>query len=301
MAKSFPPILPSFTIIALILAGMVTHALAVVPNSEIAQHKDEAWYRKHGVRVVNQPDAAPMSFKDEDGTPKGFVIDFWKEWSEGTKIPVTFHFASWEESFKGISSGKHDVHGGLLFFPNRAEKLDFSRPYHGLTISLVVNKDHDAPLETIASQCTVGIMDMGTTMPHAPKLEHFKITKYPTLKNIALALDHKEAQAAIGNYPVLAYELKRLDSKVGIVVKKDLLKRPLHAAVAIGNTSLLALVNKGVEHVSTTTYSKIRNKWFVHEVDETAWGSNALAILAGLTTIATVVLYISVRRSRRRR
>lgn len=272
--------------------GMTMHALA-------AEQKDEAWYRKHGVRIVNQPDAAPMSFMDEDGTPKGFVVDFWKEWSKFTKTPVSFHFASWNDSFKGISSGEYDILGGLLFFPNRTEMLDFSRPYHGLTISLVVNKDHDAPLEEIASRYNVGILDMGMTVSHAPKdLTQFTTTKYPTLKNVAQALAHGEVQAAIGNYPVLAYELKRVDAGVDIMIKKDLMKRPFHAAVANGNTPLLALVNKGVEHVSTTTYPKIRNKWFVIETDNTTWGSNALAMLAGLTAVAAVVLYLSVRRRR---
>lgn len=283
----------------LVMAGLLIHVSSIISVCHAAPLMDETWYREHGVRVVNQPDAAPMSFRDSDGNPKGFVIDLWKEWSKATGIPVTFHFATWGTSFKGVASGEYDILGGLLFFPHRTQIVDFSRPYHGLRISLVVNANSDAPLETIASKYTVGMMDMGGSLPGpGTQLDRFKIRKYLTLKEVAQGLTKGEIQAAIGNYPILSYELKRLDSDTEILLKKVLQERPFHAAVAMGNTPLLDLVNKGLERIDADSYSKTRNKWFVPVSEGPTWIPSILMLLAGLCVVAALALFFFLRQRR---
>jgi len=261
--------------------------------------KSKEWYLHNGVTVVNQPDAAPMSFLGTDGQPQGFIIDIWRQWSKVTGVPVTFHFADWTSNINDVKSGKYDIHGGLLFFPNRAKKLDYSRPYHTLQISLVVDKDEDTSVGTIAENYSVGMMDMGTLTPKANKVySRFNIRKFATLREVAKGLATGEVQAAIGNYPILAYELKRLGSKKQLISKELMKERPFHAAVSLGNITLLAMVNQGLKDIDAQTYDVIRNRWFVPEVKEMAWLPNVLYALGALVVVALLMFVFFSSRSR---
>ena len=55
--------------------------------------------KEHGVLVVSQ-DAAwpPLAYRDEDGTPRGILIDLWRKFSEVTGRPVEFKLVDWQDS-----------------------------------------------------------------------------------------------------------------------------------------------------------------------------------------------------------
>lgn len=261
-----------------------------------AQKGSDVWYQQHGVTIVNQPDAAPMSYQDESGNPRGFIIDVWKKWSQVTGIPVRFEFANWSENIRGTASGKYDIHGGLMFVPERAKILDYANPYLTVSMSLVVLAKHDADIETIQSSYRIGLLSQS----HTDHEMRGNISKrhifFKTFREIVHNLDADKIHAAIGYYPILAYELKKLDPTALLIRKKTTRAYPFHSAVAKGNRVLLDLVNSGFESIGPESMELIHKRWFVTEAPEQAWFKEILIGLLVVIISAAVFYYFSSRR-----
>jgi len=256
-----------------------------------------SWYRTHGVTVVNQPDAAPMSFQDADGKPKGFVIDVWRKWSLVTGIPVHFAFASWSENIEKVASGKFDVHGGLIYSEECGKLLDFSAPYHTMRISLNVLGSYDADIPVIRKQYTIGMLDMGDKNRLHDEVPNASVVKFHTLKDVARALNHGKIRAAIGHHPTLAYEMKRLGATDTLILKKTLRVRAFQAAVAKDNRVLLDLVNKGFQDIDPKALDTIHQRWFVPSPTNYRWLRDVTLVI--LSMVVVLLGYVYYRRRQR--
>ncbi|MBI9110935.1 transporter substrate-binding domain-containing protein [Maridesulfovibrio ferrireducens] len=82
----------------------------------------------------------PLSFLDEKGNPQGIIIDIWKLWSEETGIDVVFKLSNWNQALTSVTNGDTDVHGGLFYTKERAEKLHFSDKFFNFSGGLFVSK-----------------------------------------------------------------------------------------------------------------------------------------------------------------
>ncbi|NDV19933.1 transporter substrate-binding domain-containing protein [Pseudodesulfovibrio sp. JC047] len=258
-----------------------------------ATAKDMAWYRDHGVTVVNPPNSAPLSFLGINGTPKGYLIDIWKKWSEKTAIPVHFEFAQWDKTLTGVAQGTYDIHGGLFMSETRSAFLDFCIPFHEIQSALLVTKNNDVALSRLYSTFTVGVLKKGYTEDFIRKAHPtLKVSQFTAISDMRHALANETIQAAAGNHPILGFELRKLEKGQDILVKQILFKRNIHGAVAKGNTPLLTVVDQGFSDITPAEYKNIANHWFVLQTRKIDWFRYALtagAILFIATMIAVLL------------
>jgi len=280
-------VLPAaFMLLALFFASSLVHA----------EERDRRWYREHGVTVVAQEKASPLSFIGYDGAPKGFVVDVWDAWSRKTGIAVTFRMAEWSDTLRLVASGECDIHSGLFYNEERDAVLDFSLPYSRMRAALMVLKKNDASVDDIFRSYPIGVLHKGysefymrSTHPQSA------IKPYENGYQLAKALSDGDIKAVVGDHPVLGYEAGKLGLAKELVVKKILYEQALRGAVAQGNETLLAIVDEGFSAISKDEWDSIRERWFVEDDSSTDWMWH-VAILGGIFVAAVLILLIIDRR-----
>lgn len=264
-----------------------------------AEERDRRWYRDHGVTIVAQEKASPLSFTGYDGAPKGFVVDVWDAWSKKTGIKVTFRMVEWSKTLQLVESGECDIHSGLFYNEERDSFLDFSVPYSQMKAALMLLKENDAPASDIFQSYTIGVLHKGYS-EHYMRTFHpdSAIKAYENSHQLAQALNDGEIKAAVGDHPVLGYETGKLGLGKDLIVKKILYEQSLRGAVAEGNETLLGIVNQGFSAMTEKEQETIRARWFVTDPPSGDWVWQ-IAVIAGAFAVAILALLLFDRRRSR--
>ena len=93
--------------------------------------------------IVGTKEAAPFSFRSEDGIWKGISIDLWKKVAADLELEYEFQEATLEDLVEGLTDGRFDVSvAALTVTPAREQRLDFSHAFHpsGLGIAVPVEE-----------------------------------------------------------------------------------------------------------------------------------------------------------------
>ena len=99
---------------------------------------ERAWLRAHPViRVVQDPDWAPIEFADERGNPTGMTKDYLNliEQRLGRKFETVLNM-SFQEALASLKRGEIDMTTTVAETPERLEFLAFTKPY--MTIPIVI-------------------------------------------------------------------------------------------------------------------------------------------------------------------
>ena len=82
--------------------------------------------------------APPYAYIDNQGIPRGLLIDFWTLWSESAGRQVEFVLTSHEQSIEMVRNGEADFHMGLFRSENLDTFLDFSDNFMIIQASVFV-------------------------------------------------------------------------------------------------------------------------------------------------------------------
>ena len=216
-----------------------------------------------GPLVVSQ-DAAwpPFAYLDEDGTPRGILIDLWRKFGEVTGRDVRFKLVDWQDSLDQVKDGAADLHGGLFKSPQRKTYLDFSVDLMPLSTRLFVSSK--LAVDTLAD---IGTIPVGITKGGFE--EEFVRTNYPavTLKTFAnnlLLVDAAQSgdvMAFVADHPVGMYYLNKFGIPDAFRVVQTLYAKHLNAAVAKGNETLLRDLNEGLSQITASERERILQKY----------------------------------------
>ncbi|MCG8616102.1 MAG: transporter substrate-binding domain-containing protein, partial [Desulfobacterales bacterium] len=77
-------------------------------------------------------DYRPFYFKGGNGELRGIFVDFWRLWSEKTRIPVTFSLTNWDDAIQRVRDGRADINAGVFHHPERDRFLEFSTPFFNI-------------------------------------------------------------------------------------------------------------------------------------------------------------------------
>lgn len=77
--------------------------------------------------VTNSKAWQPFSYLNEEGEPDGLLIDLWREYGRVTGRPIQFKLVDWQASLDLVRNGQADVHGGLLWSPERNLVYDYGQ------------------------------------------------------------------------------------------------------------------------------------------------------------------------------
>ncbi len=68
----------------------------------------------------------PLSFSDENGAVKGFVIDILEYVAKKEDWTIEYHLDSWSQCLQNLENGEIDLLGGIAYSPERAQLFDYT-------------------------------------------------------------------------------------------------------------------------------------------------------------------------------
>ncbi|MCE2573678.1 sensor domain-containing diguanylate cyclase [Motilimonas eburnea] len=249
---------------------------------------------KQPLIVTNSVAWKPYSYIDENGDPKGLLIDYWREWGRVNQTQVEFLLLDWNDSLIAVKEGRADIHAGLLYSEQRADFLRFGGQIIPLSASLFIRSDQVAegiqPMEQ--GRTPLGVVKGGFESSFA-KAQYPK-AKLVEFNNNSLMLDkalNGELDVFISDHQVANFYLNSQQDPTSFVAIKQLYLLPIRAAVSAQNPDLLAQINAGMARVNPDEVNRIKQKWINTEKVPPIWvawlGPLAIAIL-----ILIVVTYI---------
>ncbi len=214
----------------------------------------------------------PLSIIGNDGIPRGYLIDLWREWGRQVDKKIQFRGSVWNETLRGIRSGDADIHSGLFQNQEREGWLDFSPPFFVVETALFYKKTRNkTPLLNTLNGKPVGVIH-GSFQETFLKKEHpaIQVSSYSDLDRMFIALFQGDVEAIIAEEPEVTGTLIRLGLSGAIQKGEKLFQNSLHAAVRKGNKELLALVEKGFNAIPESKKQEIQERYFPPENKATA-------------------------------
>jgi polar amino acid transport system substrate-binding protein len=85
----------------------------------------------------------PLEYYAEDGvTPAGFDVEMGKALAEKLGLTAEFVDTAWDGIFAGVQTDKYDcIMSSVTITPERRETLNFTKPYIGNAMTIVVSKN----------------------------------------------------------------------------------------------------------------------------------------------------------------
>lgn len=213
--------------------------------------------------VTNSSAWPPFSFLNEDGEPRGLLIDLWNEFGVRNNVAIEFRLVSWEESLNLVRRGVADVHGGLYESGERQEYLDFiDKLKVPLAARLFVSSKLDVKRVKDLGAIGVGLTEKSFS-------QEYLATKYPSLHVIAYPGAEEVIQAAVNgdivafadDYPTTMYYLHKYGDPGDFHSVEILFEKHLQIAVKAGKPDLLYFISDGFNKIPKEEIDRITQKW----------------------------------------
>lgn len=291
---SLLPLINYHTYSSFLILGMM---LLMSPLSVSASTAKD--YKEEGVSVMLAEQWYPYSFTDAHGQFGGFLVDFWKLWSNKTGVPVSFEMEPWKRTIEQVSSGHSDIHCGLFHTEARSRLLDYAQPIVALSGVLVINNELGLDCDEVLKKHAVGVPSKGyaETFMQQNNAETTRKT-YLTTNLLFDALLADIVQGLAMDYGAFMHERDRRGAGDRLQLCQELYEQDLRAAVAKGNAALLQVVETGINEIEQSERERLVRKWFVEEEQATNWLAIFLTVIA-LALVGGLGLLWSMRRSRR--
>ncbi len=221
--------------------------------------------KKEG-KIVIGTDATfpPFEFLNENGEIVGFDIDLGTEIAKDLKVNAEFKNIPWDELFFALERGEVDlILAGVTITLERAEKMDFSKPYFNAGQIIVTKKEKLDLIKTPEDVRgkTIGVQRNTTGEEKAKELT-----------DPSLVIGFDDYQKAIEALIEDRVEIVLVDFPTGVeLVKKDpnltLIGEPLTnefygVVVKKGEKALLEKVNTTIDRLKTQGILKdLERKW----------------------------------------
>ena len=221
------------------------------------------------LRVGTEPTFAPFEFLDTKTKEfAGFDIDLIRAVADEAGYDVHILNMGFDALLPALMTDTIDVvASGMSITPERAERVDFTKPYYKTGLSMLVRKS-DAEKYTQFSHLEGRpiAVQIGTTgADKAKSIKDAKVTAFNTTSDAFMALSTGSADAVILDRPVIGYFLKsqpRLAKKLQLQPTMED-AASFGFAVKKGNTALLEKLNKAYDELEASGEAKkIFDKWF---------------------------------------
>ena len=239
-----------------------------VPFVSVVHAQDDVFapYRERGIVVAQESGMAPMSFREVNGRPKGYIIDLWRKWSAETGVPVTFHLTDWADTLTSVQDGVADVHGGLFYTAERDTYLDYTLPFFPSKGGFFVTSDSQLTNMAQMRGKSVGVIEKSfydtLIRTQYPDIIPVPIRTAPGLIEAALS---GTIDGFLADYPTLMYQASSMGKLNEFKVVEFISLQEFRAAVAKGNYQLLAMVEAGLARIDQDERNGIFNRWVIGE------------------------------------
>ncbi len=196
------------------------------------------------LRIAVFSDKAPFGYVDKDGKYAGYDIEFAQALADGLGVKPEYTSVDPAARVDVLASNKVDITlANFTETPERAEKVDFSKPYMKVSLGVVSPESNEITDISQLKGKTL-IVAKGTTAETYFEKNHpeIKLQKYDQYADAYNALlDGRGDAMSTDNTEVLAWAKANKGYKVGITDIGDV--DVIAAAVQKGNTDLLDYIN----------------------------------------------------------
>jgi polar amino acid transport system substrate-binding protein len=219
--------------------------------------------RRTGVMTSANTFSYPPFGFIEDGTQVGFDVDLGNEIARRMGVKLTFEAIDFRGIIAALTSGRVDLLiTGMVYTPDRAQRIDFSEPYFdgGVAAAFRPDRPISKPDDIIGKRVGVEIGSAGDKYVREKYESRVEIKTYDTVFLALKDLENGRLDVFVGSVAPMRYIMRNMptlkasetwDSRIQAAntrkEDKDLLEEI--------NTNLLAMKKDG-------TYNKLVSKWF---------------------------------------
>ena len=242
------------------------------------------------LRVITDDNYPPYLFREDDGTPTGYLVDYWKLWERKTGVPVELIATRWEDAQKRLLAGDADVIDMIFRTPAREPLFDFSsQPYADLQVN-IYSDTHIAGITGVddLKGFRVGVQAGDACIEKLTEQGVARLITYANYAELIAAVQRRDIHLfCLDQYPAHFY----LD-KLGLndTVRKlfTLYTGQFHRAVAKGRPDVLQLVAQGDGAITDEERRTLTDKWFGQALHGSVQHGPSILWIGGM--VATVLL-----------
>ncbi|BBB91718.1 MAG TPA: basic amino acid ABC transporter substrate-binding protein [Methylomusa anaerophila] len=252
--------------IALIVLTMflLTLGLAGCGGQQAAKSAEQSAAKT--LKVGSDTAFAPFEVQDEKTKEYvGFDMDLIKALGKQMGIPVEVQSMNFDGLIPALEAGNIDmVISAMTITPERAQKVNFSKPYYKSGLSMVVKSDNNTLKSFKDLEGKRIAVQIGTTgADEAKKIKDAKIREFNTAPEAFLELKAGGVDAVVNDLPVNEYYIAQAGGKDAKIVGEPLTSEDYGIATAKKNTELGNKINKALDELKQNgEYEKIYIKWF---------------------------------------
>ncbi|WP_088893674.1 ABC transporter permease subunit [Leptolyngbya ohadii] len=216
------------------------------------------------LNVAIEPVYAPFEFTSASGELQGFDVDVIREIGKASGFNVNFQNLAFDGMIPALQSKTVDAAvGAMTITQQRAQSVDFSRPYFkaGLAIAVKEGTQGITQLEDLDGKRVA--VQLGTTGAEA--IKKVPGANVSTFNGSAVALQelsNGNVDAVVADAPIMLYALNTGNVQ-GLTLTGDLLTEEYYGIPTPKNSPNLQLINQGLGTIlQNGTYERIYRKWF---------------------------------------
>lgn len=250
--------------------------------------------------VANSSTWVPYSFIDQEGQPRGILIDLWRLYAEKNNVDVEFRLVDWAESIELVRTGVADVHGGLNETEIRKNDLHFyTTEIIRIRTLAFINRDIEFRDLTKLTDIPIGVVASSSAEEFIrTNFSTLTLKPYPNDKLLVESAVSGEVDVFVSDYPTGFYLLISLESLDRFDIGPTLYTRPILAATKQSDRVFLDRISASTKKPSRQEIEKIRARWLIPQEHMPAW-LIPVAITSGVLTLLAAIGYhvLSLRRT----
>ena len=221
------------------------------------------------LKVGTEPTFPPFEMQAPDGKGlTGFDIDLFKAIGEQANLTIQFQSMPFDGLIPALQSKTIDAAiSGMTITAERAQTLDFARPYFQSGLAIAVRKDRKDKIKSFDDLENKKIaVQLGTTgAQEAQKIPGAKVFNFDSAALALQELSNGKVDAVVNDSPVTLYAIK-VGNLNDIEVVGELLTQEYYGIALPKNSPHLEKINQALDELlKTGKYREIYQKWFAGE------------------------------------
>lgn len=214
--------------------------------------------------VGTEPAFPPFESQDESGELVGFDIDLMKAIGEQAGVAVEFESLPFDGLIPALQAGTIEAAiSGMTITEERAQTVDFSRPYFraGLAIAVAEDDAETTSLESLEGK-TIAVQIGTTGAEMAGTIKDAKVSTFDSAPLALQELSNGNADAVINDAPA-TLDAIATGNIGGVKVVGELLTEEFYGIAMPKDSPNLETLNMALEElIANGTYDTIYEKWF---------------------------------------
>lgn len=206
----------------------------------------------------------PFTFINAEGEPAGMFVDIWRLWAQKTGQSIQFRPTPWKDTLSSLRKGDADIHAGLFSTQEREQWLDFSQPFYEVGGSVFFLSTQTAP-DSLAEFSGNKVGAVAGTYHEQYLRQHsgnLQVENFPSTEDLIYAAKYGRIKAFLAVPQLTSILLNRLGlSGEFQSIDEPGCRKQFRAGILRGNQDLLALVDKGLNNISTRELMTIEARW----------------------------------------